>query len=325
MQPLDLYRPASREVSAHARDGLLAPGSILQGYAIDSVIKDGSLSVVYKAYTPAGPVAIKEYFPKGLARRLPSGRISLTNPDNRPLFNSGLSTFANEGEALNSIRSDLLVQRVELFRELDTAYLVTRFEDGETLESFAKSHFRRHARIDEDELRFIFYTLLHGIHIMHQAGYVHLDLKPSNIIMRDANTPILIDLGAARQIKDVSFKRNTSYVSNYTPGFAAPEQYDSNADRIGIHTDIYAVGANIYYCMSRRQPQPAIDRMNSDALIPAIRAFGAHYSNQLLEIVDACMQLEPAKRYQDVIKLQRILSEPAPKKRPTAHRNEETT
>jgi serine/threonine protein kinase len=91
----------------------------------------------------------------------------------------------------------------------------------------------------------------------------------------------------------------------YTPGFAAPEQHSGG--ELGPWTDIYAVGATLYTCLSGSAPPRADERMRTDELAPARRAFAGKYSEALLEIIDWCLQLDHNDRPQSVFELQKAL------------------
>lgn len=294
------------QTKTHAQGDELAPGSVVKGYTIEKQLRKGRSSIVYTGHSVSGEkVAIKEYFPKSVVQRLPSGRVRVTDEHESARFSAGSSAFLREGVTIASIRCDLLVQQMGVFRENGTAYLVTRYESGDTLEEFTRKHHDAKSNVHEDDVRFIYYTLLNAVGEMHKRGFVHLDIKPSNVIMRDANTPILIDLGAARPYPDTSGMGY--YIANYTPGFAAPEQYEDTPSNLGPWTDIYGIGASIYYCISKMTPQPADLRLKGDELAPAAVAFKGRYSRQLLEAVDKCMALDMKDRYPDVKPLQLIL------------------
>ena len=102
----------------------------------------------------------------------------------------------------------------------------------------------------------------------------------------------------------------------YTPGFAAPEQYKGR-ENLGPWTDIYSIGASIFACMAGFAPQAADARLEDDRLVSAKKLWGGKYSNELLEIVDWCLQMNYLDRPQSVHSLQKALSpkvpEPAPK------------
>lgn len=295
-----------------SHDGLLAIGDEVGGFRVTGVIRSGQSNNVYAALSPDGlAVAMKEYFPRKLAKRLPSGRIGVADERAKRQFEIGVKGFVNEAVALAEIRSELLAQYVTSFRENGTAYLMTALEPGQTLEAWARQIVKAGKHPDEGDLRYIFWSLLHAVQVMHDRGFLHLDIKPSNVIMRDENTPILIDLGGARRFPRDPRVSSVS-VSNFTPGFAAPEQHTESLDALGPATDIYGIGASILYCMSGRLPPVATDRMPKPGVAdPAgemLAKCTRRYSKQLIEIVQGCLALDLSERYDNVRALQNLIS-----------------
>jgi serine/threonine protein kinase len=100
----------------------------------------------------------------------------------------------------------------------------------------------------------------------------------------------------------------------YTPGFAAPEQY-REPDRLGPWTDVYGVGASMFACLAAFAPQAADARVSEDHLVPAKKIWSGQYSDNLLEVIDWCLRLDPLERPQSIFALQKAIREIAPKKR----------
>jgi serine/threonine protein kinase len=147
--------------------------------------------------------------------------------------------------------------------------------------------------------------LLNGLREVHTHKLLHLDIKPSNIYLRNDGTPVLLDFGAARQTLSSD---QPMLKPMYTPGFASPEQYKSR-DRLGPWSDMYSVGASMYSSMAGAAPQAADGRVERDNLVPATKRWAGKYSDHLLETVDWCMKLEYAERPQSVFVLQRALAQ----------------
>lgn len=303
-------RPRFRHVIKMVDDlaeGLLLPGATIRGYLIVRIIRSGQSNNVYAAISPDGQdVAIKEYFPRRLAKRMASGRLGVASEKIKIQFESGVKGFISEAVALAEIRSDLLAKYVGAFRENGTAYLITALEPGDTLEEWSRSIFRARMRPTEADLRYIFWTLLNAVQVMHERGFLHLDIKPSNVIMRDVNTPILIDLGGARRyphsVQDVVS------ASNYTPGFAAPEQHAEQLHDFGPCTDIYGVGSSILYCMTGRVPPLASLRASMDTIEELFDRCSGFYSEQFITIVRMCLSLDVSMRCSSVKQLQNLIS-----------------
>jgi serine/threonine protein kinase len=226
------------------------------------------------------------------------------------IFRHGLKCFFEEGRALATLQHPNVVRVLNFFRANDTVYLVMRYERGRSLESHIRS---RREPPDEVWVRSTFAQLLNGLREVHSTKLLHLDIKPANVYLRDDDSPILLDFGAARQTLSAE---GGKLPPTYTPGYAAPEQY-ARAGDLGPWTDIYSVGATVYACFGAAAPQAAHKRLRKDELVPARRAWGERYSALLLDIVDWCLRLDHLERPQSVLALQKaLLGEKDPEHRP---------
>ncbi len=279
----------------------LPEGYQLQNYRVTKVLSAGGFSLVYLAEDEnAQPVAIKEYLPSSLALRREGDVLPSISEDNLATFRYGMKCFFEEGRALAKLSHPNLVRVLNFFRANETVYLVMRYERGRTLQEHILA---RRGAIKENFIRRVFTMLLNGLREVHLNKLLHLDIKPANIYVRNDGTPVLIDFGAARQtLTAEGFKLNPMY----TPGFASPEHY-KNRELLGPWTDVYSVGASIFACIAGAAPQAADQRMDKDRYVSATKLFGRRYSDQLLETIDWCLQLDHMKRPQSVLALQKVL------------------
>ncbi|RZA22765.1 MAG: serine/threonine protein kinase, partial [Lysobacteraceae bacterium] len=131
-------------------------------------------------------------------------------------------------------------------------------------------------------------------------------LKPANIYLRSDGSPLLLDFGAARQTINIDAPM---LAPMYTPGFAAPELY-SKATTLGPWTDIYSIGAAMYACMTRTMPQPVEARKIDDKSEAQLAKLAGSYSPELVDMVRACLALDPLARPQSVFAMQKVLQAP---------------
>ena len=280
----------------------LPNGYRLNEYTIVRKIGGGGFSMVYLATDDENSLyAIKEYLPGALVLRTAgSVVVEASSDDNRNIFRHGMKCFFEEGRTLAKINHSNVVRVTNFFRANETVYMVMHYERGRTLQQYIQTH---RGNIRESFIRRVFAQMLNGLREVHTHKLLHLDVKPSNIYIRQDGSPVLIDFGAARQTLN---QEEIRLQPMYTPGFAAPEQYH-NRERLGPWTDIYSTGASIYACLAGLPPQAADARLLNDKLTPAAKAWAGEYSSQLLETVDWCMQLNYMERPQSVFALQKRL------------------
>ncbi|MEI2740174.1 MAG: protein kinase [Chitinophagaceae bacterium] len=282
----------------------LPAGFQLDDYCIEHQLSLGGFSIVYVATDSQGKrVAIKEYLPNTLALRSEGGTTPIISEDHLPAFRYGMKCFFEEGRALAGLSHPNVIRVLNFFRANETVYMVMEYEHGRTLQELIQGN---RSAVTENFIRNVFTKMLNGLREVHSHRLLHLDLKPSNVYMRNNHVPVLIDFGAARQ----TLACDTPMLKPmYTPGFASPEHYHQR-DLLGPWSDIYSVGASMYACISGNTPQPANDRMEKDRMVPAMVRWEGQYSDQLLETIDWCLCLNHRYRPQSVFALQKALTEP---------------
>lgn len=285
----------------------MPPDTLIGGYRIVRKVAAGGFGVVYLAQDAEGQqVAIKEYLPSSLASRLPGELLPQVPPEKLSLYRLGLKSFFEEGRSLAQISHPSVVSVMNFFRENETVYMVMNYLEGASLQEFIiTARDLKLAKVfRESTIRSLYDEILRGLRIVHQHKMLHLDIKPANIFITDDNKSVLIDFGAAREVlsKEGNFIRPM-----YTPGFAAPEMYRRDA-LMGPWTDIYAIGACIYACMQGYPPNEAPQRIEKDRIATALARLRGVYSDNLIEVVEWCMALDPLSRPQSVFALQKELN-----------------
>ncbi len=287
-------------------ENALPQGSTLRQYRITKTIGGGGFSIVYLAYDTVKqePVVIKEYLPSNQATRRDDETVESLSAETTATFRQGIKRFFDEAGALAKINHPNIVRVADFFRDNNTVYLVMHYEEGKDL----RWHIKRHGGgMSEKFIRAVFPPLLLGLQELHGHNLLHLDVKPANIFLRRGGKPLLLDFGAAQ----------AAYVGNrslgphtLTMGFAPIEQH--RRGHIGPWTDLYAIGASMWTCMSGKAPPAANKRAEKDTYKPAVRAYARHYSRPLLEAVDWCLQMDQLQRPQKVDELLAVLNHPLP-------------
>ena len=288
----------------------LPPDSVIGGYRVVRKLSAGGFGLVYLAVDKEGQqVAIKEYLPSSLASRSPGELLPQVLPEKLSLYRLGLKSFFEEGRALAQISHSSVVSVLNFFRENETVYMVMNYLEGGTLQDFiiTAREQKKPKVFRESTIRSLFDEILRGLRIVHQQKMLHLDIKPANVFVTDDDRAVLIDFGAAREVlsKEGNFTRPM-----YTPGFAAPEMYRRDTT-MGPWTDIYAIGACIYASMQGYPPNDAPQRLEKDRLSMALSRQRGVYSDNMIEVVEWCMSLDPLSRPQSVFALQKELSREA--------------
>ena len=285
----------------------LPPDTVIGGYRVVRKISAGGFGVVYLAVDKEGQqVAVKEYLPSALTMRDAGALVPQVAPEKLSLYRLGLKSFFEEGRSLAQISHPSVVSVLNFFRQNETVYMVMNYLEGATLQDFIVTarDLKKQKVFRESTIRSLFDEVLRGLRIVHQHKMLHLDLKPANIFITDDNKAVMIDFGAAREVlnKEGNFTRPM-----YTPGFAAPEMYRRDST-MGPWTDIYAIGACIYSCMQGYPPNDAPQRLEKDRLALSLTRMRGVYSDNLIEVVEWCMSLDPLSRPQSVFALQKELS-----------------
>jgi len=285
----------------------LPAGYVLNGYRIEKPLSSGGFSIVYLARDETGtPFAIKEYLPSSLPLRAEGVEVQLTDESNLAVFRHGLKCFFEEGRALAMISHPNVVRVENFFRANETCYMVMQYVRGRTLQFHIQRH--RH-EFTEPFIRRIFIHLMNGLREVHSSKLLHLDIKPANIFIAMEGRPVLLDFGAARiTLSEEAMKLKPMY----TAGFAAPEHYRFTSGELGPWSDIYSVGATVYTCIAGTPPQAGDQREEKDRMIPLRTLARQPYSDDLYDIVDSCLAVDPIKRPQTAFDLQKRLMEPPP-------------
>ena len=283
------------------RTNALPVGTELEGYRVVALLGAGGFGITYKAVDLLldRHVAIKEYLPSVLANRgadrktvKPFGRQEAEQ------FVWGLERFRTEAKTLVAFQHHNIVPVHRYFESNGTGYLVMAFQDGKSLADVIDAV----GTLSEDELLTILRPLAAGLADVHAKGFLHRDIKPANIIIRRDGTPVLIDFGAARQAVTRQSRGLTAIV---TEGYAPYEQYETDSHQ-GPWTDLYALGAVLYHCVTGRRPPEAPKRIAAqlrkqpDPMVPAAAAAGGNYSESMLGAIDQALAVEEAKRPQSV-------------------------
>lgn len=258
-------------------------------YTIGASLGQGGFGVTYTALDMGSErkVAIKEYFPTRCAKREPDGSIT-PKPGQEQIYSGGRHSFLMEAEMLASLEGmPSVVQGLVYFETNNTAYLVMEFIEGTPLYRIVQ----KDGRIPAERLLPRMRSLMEDMAGLHDMGVIHRDVSPDNIMWTDAGLKLL-DFGSAKSVED---GKSMEVVLKH--GFAPVEQYQTHGQ--GSWTDVYALGASIYYCLTGVIPPQATERLLDDTLQPPARLGAALTPEEEAALLKA-MAVRPGSRYQDM-------------------------
>ena len=297
----------------------LPMGTILAGkYLVGRVLGQGGFGITYVGWDIAleRKVAIKEYYPSGQVSRNPGSRglTWYTSVQSQQAKQNGTQMFLKEARKMSKVDDIPNVVRVrDLFQENETAYIVMDFVEGETL----KARLEKTGPLPWEQAKGIFLPAIQAMEQVHQAGLVHRDISPDNLMLTPDGKVKILDLGAA---KDLSVNNGASSMQVAKGGFSPFEQYTQRGSS-GPWTDVYAMAATVYYTLTGKLPPVATDRVVEDTISweePGLKALSA----QALEALQKAMVISAKNRMQSMEELEKglysttVKPEPAPAPQP---------
>ena len=258
------YDPAEDTIPPHH----LSPFVILEGkYLVGKSIGEGGFGITYIGMdlNLEMRVAIKEYYPNGCAIRDTSGNsctVQSYSGEAQTFFETGREKFINEAKILaKCIDLPEIVTVKDFFRENHTAYIVMEFLEGQTLKAYLKE---RGGRISATETLNMMKPLIRSLGQVHKMNLIHRDISPDNIMNTTNYEVKILDFGGAR---DFGSSRGRSMSIMLKPGYAPEEQYRTHGEQ-GPWTDVYALCATMYRCITGQIPPESMERTYQDQLRP---------------------------------------------------------
>lgn len=291
-----------QEVEVKALPHHLPAGTVLQSqnrhsFLFGTVKGEGGFGLTYIGRELASNrrVAVKEYFPSRCQpQRLPDGSL-YPQEQSREIYSHGLQSFLSEASMLRAVdHISSIVHVMDYFEANNTAYMVMEYLDGASLYQVMQSREPIHPQV----LFPRFLPLMYDLASLHEAGVLHRDIAPDNIMWMPDGTLKLLDFGCARSLED-----GRSMTVVLKPGFAPIEQYQTRGQ--GSYTDIYALCATMYYCMTGKNLPASPERLTAgfdnqpDPLLPP-SALGVPISPEQEQILMWGLAMQPSVRPQEI-------------------------
>lgn len=286
---------------------LLEETLLHEKYQIKKVLGQGGFGITYLAYdqTLQQNVAIKEYFPVKIVRRLGNtlrkgqgeyelSATAMVYPQNgqEEKYLNGMQNFLEEAQVLfGKFDVEGLAAVKDYFEENGTAYIVMEYLSGPTLQEYEKEH---KGKISEKQAEILLEPVINALAYIHSIGIVHCDISPDNLIFNKEGQLKLIDFGAAKNKKK---EKEEQYCKG---GYTAPEQY-LEKEFVGPWSDVYSLCAVWYEMLTGIKVPPAVERLQKDRLKNMTMA--SEVSEQTNNILKKGLSLEIQKRYFSVLNL----------------------
>ena len=301
----------------------LAPGTLLQDrYMVGGVLGRGGFGITYrgKDLKLGLPVAIKEYFPGGIAvRESTSRQVAPSRRDDEADFAKGMDRFQEEASLLARFEDHPTIVSVrDHFRANGTVYMVMPLLQGVTLAAYVTN---KGGRLLWKQALSILVPVMDALEEVHRSGWVHLDVSPDNIFITQSGQVRLLDFGAAKVSAGLAMQRSHSVVLK--KGYAPPEQYQTQG-KLGPWTDVYGLAATLYRCVVGQAPPDALDRLGEDVLTPPGQ-MGVALEGHIEEALLAGLALSPKVRPQSMRAFQALLLDPSAENVPAPRRAEPLT
>ena len=263
----------------------LKPGTVLDGrYEVGSVLGEGGFGITYEGINrnTGKRVAIKEFFCREYMGRASdgTGKTVLTADHGEKRFKTEKRRFLREARIVRDYKDEpSIVSVVDYFEGNETAYIVMEFIEGETLRSYVSNKGKFDPAALFDEIRPLMRSLLK----LHNAGIIHRDISPDNIIRNSDGQMVLIDFGSARDLS--SDTQTTAMV--FKDGYAPPEQY--GISETDFRADIYAMGVLMNVMLTGEHPSRTLAK------------------GRWGRIISRCTMIQPDNRYTSVRELMEAL------------------
>ena len=291
---------------------VLPTGAQIGVYEIKEVISSGRAGILYRAWNEHlnTMVALKEYLPTDYAVRDEDGySVKAKRVNDASVYEYGMEKFLEFAEILTDIQQKNVVGVHNVLQFNGTAYLAMDFEEGVLLSKLQASS----PSFSDTELKKILMSLLNALQAVHDKGTVHGDVHPSNIIIKHDGEPVLVNFAAARLALAAHSKE---LLQELRSGFAPAELY--HPDNLpGPSSDLYSLGATMYYCITRTDPGSILDRVEAlnnkqpDPYQTALEKQSAGFSEGLLKAINWMLYPNAEERPQSAVDVLNVLGQDA--------------
>ena len=287
----------------------LPNGFLLQNgkYKLTQSIGQGGFGITYKgvwftdvkgvlgAVRTEVPVCIKEFFFKDYCYRDPKTNfVNVHSETGRNLFVKFRDKLIKEAKILSEVHHPYIVNVLEVFEANNTAYIVMEYIAGQSL----KSLIEHDGFLQESQTLKYVKQIAEALDFVHEKHILHLDIKPSNILIDSSDNARLIDFGVSKRY-DLDNHETSTTMLTLSKGFASIEQYDNEGTlNFSPCPDIYSLGATMYNMLTGKIPTESILRATRKMENP--RDINPLISEKTELVILKAMEISPSNRYQSV-------------------------
>lgn len=274
----------------------LQPNTTLQGgkYRIERVLGQGGFGITYLAMQTSlqRKVAIKEFFMKDFCSRDEATSTMLgSSTGSNKLVEQYKKKFVKEARSLAKLNHPNIINVIDVFEENDTVYYAMPYLSGGSLQDYVKS---RGALSETEAMKYV-RQIAKALKYMHEEQHMcHYDVKPANILLDDKGNAVLIDFGISKGYDEGGHETSTTPIV-LSEGYAPIEQYQQGLEEFSPASDVYALGATLYFLLHGKRPVSAIDRVSGTML-----SVNSTLSESIKRIIDTSMKVSKTERARNV-------------------------
>ena len=278
----------------------LPAGTVIAGYRIVRVLGAGGFGITYEGESPVTGrrVAIKEFFPRGIASRKGATEIIYAERDT-DLVSWALKRFESSTTEQCRLKHPNIVEVFHYLAENDTGYMFMDYVEGTTLEQWLRD---RPNLPSEDELRPFIEPVIDALDYLHSMNFIHRDIAPDNIMITADGRPVIIDFGAIKLIESRTLLQAKT-VHSFMVGkqhYSPPEQ-TREGEVLDARVDIYSLGAVLYRAFTGTPPADTEERARriafgeGDPLAPLSEA-APHVRPELAKAIERALSFRASER-----------------------------
>ena len=223
----------------------------------------------------------------------------------------------HEMEVLKPLDHPNIPKIYDQFPSHNNEYLVMEFIEGNTIMQIQQRILRQKRRLEEGRVLGWLIQVLDALDYLHTRPkpIIHRDIKPENLILAADGRVMLVDFGLMKQVEEQLGESGPLIQAVGTVEYAPPEQYAKSGARTDARTDIYSLGATVYYLLAGRLPPRSVDRIMPLSIsvtkkLPPLQDSNPTVSPRMEQVIARALEIDPADRFQSADKMRAAICPP---------------